>query len=125
MLSFSSAPRSTKPVPGSSAISVSFAFVFSRYFRFTELLLNLCRNARDKRVRGNVLGNHTSGTGHCTVTDLDRGNEHCVRTDTDIVADPGFVFVLTVVVAGDRAGTDVGLLTDSRVTEICQMTCLR
>ena len=59
------------------------------------------------------------------VANLDRRDQHRIRTDLDIIADLGVVFVLAVVIAGDRAGADIGIFADRRVAEIGQMAGFR
>ena len=47
-----------------------------------------------------------------------------IRADKDIIANNRFMLVRTIVVAGDGARADIDVITDLRIAQIGQMTCL-
>src|SRR5690606_27094230 len=55
---------------------------------------------------------------------LDRRDERRVRADENAVADHGTVLVRAVVVARDRAGSDVHIRADGRVADVAQVVDL-
>jgi len=56
--------------------------------------------------------------GEAFVVQDDGRNQHRVASDEAIVSDAGRILPGTVVVAGDRPGTDVAALSDLRVTDV-------
>src|SRR5688572_21607125 len=71
------------------------------------LRLHFRRDSHDKRVSRDVLRNDASRTRHRAVADLDRCDEHRVRSDANVVTDLRLVLVRAVVIAGDGARTNV------------------
>src|SRR5688572_8620275 len=69
-----------------------------------------------QRARLNIARDDASRADERTVADLDRRNQRAVGADEGALADLGAVLGEAVIVAGDRAGADIGLLADAGVT---------
>src|SRR5690606_23439032 len=69
----------------------------------------------------NVLRHHAAGGDHGAVTDLHRRHQGRIRADEGAGADIGVILAETVVVAGDRAGADIGFGTDAGIADIGQV----
>ena len=80
------------------------------------------RHAYDKFAVRHIFRNHGAGAGARTAADSDRRHQHCARSYERAVADDGHVFVLSVIVAGNRAGADVHIATDFRIADVAEMT---
>ena len=77
-----------------------------------------------KRLPANIAGNHGSRSDYGTVTNLDWRDQGCVGPHKGILSHPGLMLGNSIVVAGDRTGTDVGARANLRVTNIGQMVDL-
>ena len=89
------------------------------FFRFTlEFFDGTRRHTHRQRIVRDVLRHDRSRARPCPVPNLDRGNEHCVRADEDVLADLGGVFFLTIIIAGDRPRSDVGVGADGGIANV-------
>lgn len=85
---------------------------------------------RPRRIAGDALAFRNvprydrSGTGQRAVSDPNGGDQRRVRSDRDVAPDDRGVLLLSVEVAGDRPGADVGLFADRRVAEVRQVANL-
>src|SRR4051794_38464878 len=70
-------------------------------------LLDLAPAPERQCVRGDVGGHNRAGADISTRADLYRRDERRIRANKGVVADFGAVLGITVVIAGDRAGTDI------------------
>ena len=75
--------------------------------------------AREVDRLGHILGDHRAGAGDGAVADSEGSHQHGVGPDEDVFADLGAVLLSSVVVARDRAGSNVGPGTDGGVSEVC------
>ena len=71
-----------------------------------------------------VVGDRRAGPGGGPLSDPDRRHQHGVTADEGAIADVGWMLRRAVVVAGNDPGTDVGAITDRRVSEIGEMASL-
>src|ERR671919_273791 len=69
-------------------------------------------------ARRDVPGDHRSGSSVGRIPDIYRRDQGRVNRDSDVVADHRAVFAESIPVGGDRAGADVGVLTDLRVADV-------
>src|SRR4249919_2246566 len=69
-------------------------------------------------ARRRFLGDRAARADGRTTANDDRGHQHGVGTDEDVVLDHGAVLRAAVVVAGDRTGADIDIAANRRVTEI-------
>src|SRR5690606_3418220 len=80
---------------------------------------------RDRQLAGRrILVDRRAGGDRRAGADLDRRDERRVRADEYAVADHGTVLVRAVVVARDRAGSDVHIRADGRVADVAQVVDL-
>src|SRR5258705_1426707 len=78
--------------------------------------------ALDRQAVGfDVLGDHRPGADNRALADRHRGNQRGVRADERARADHRAVLAESVVIAGDRAGPDVGPRPDFRVADVGQV----
>ena len=83
-------------------------------------------SARDRqRLIGHIVGDRRAGGHIGALADRDRRDELRVAANEGAVADDGLVLLLAVVVAGDRAGADVDVLADRRVSQIREVARFR
>jgi hypothetical protein len=74
--------------------------------------------ARDgEAVSGRIFGQRGAGTQGRASADGDRRDELSIAADERIVFDDGAVFVGTVVIASNRAGTNVDARSDRGITD--------
>ena len=78
-------------------------------------------NGQDSAPGRDVLADHRAGAAVGTVPHGDRRNEYCVGTCADTRADHRAVLLLAVVVGGDVAAADVGVLADFGVTGVAEV----
>src|SRR5579863_393145 len=78
----------------------------------------------DEGAVGNVAQDSGAGGDVDIVADFDRRDKLRVASDHAAVADLGDVLVVTVVVDGDNAASDVGIAPDDGVAEIAQVAGL-
>ena len=81
----------------------------------------LCGQAEGQRTCRNVLADHGAGAAVGAVAHGDRGHEDRVGTCPDARADHRAVLLLAVVIGGDVAAADVGVLADFSVTGVAQV----
>src|SRR5262245_55574652 len=74
-----------------------------------------------KRVAFDFFRYDAAGADIGAVLDLHGSDEGAIRADENLGADVGEVLVETVVVAGDRAGADIGAGPHARVADIRQV----
>src|ERR1700752_617730 len=72
-------------------------------------------------VGGDILGNNRAGADDRARADADRGYQRRVGADESPRTDFGPVLSVTIIIAGDRAGADVGPLADRSVADIGKM----
>ena len=70
---------------------------------------------------GYVFVNRAAGTGGHFIAQRNGRNQHAVGADAYFVADDGFVFVDTVVVGDDGAGTEIGFAADAGIADVGQV----
>src|SRR5215470_9029936 len=87
-------------------------------------LVDLLTAGDRQRIRRNIAGNDTAGGDDRAVTDFDRRDQRGVRADKRALADYCAEFVKAVVIAGDRAGADIGACADLAVADIGEVTRL-
>src|SRR4249919_2185545 len=63
-------------------------------------------------VRRDVLGDDRTGTDDCSGADAHRSDQRGVRTNEGAGSDLRQIFAETVIIAGDRAGSNVGHFAD-------------
>src|SRR5690348_10763685 len=80
--------------------------------------VDLLHARQRERAARHVLGDRGSGADVRIATDRDGRHQLAIAADERAGLDRGLVLRDAVVVAGDRAGTDVGLRPDRRVTEV-------
>ena len=84
-----------------------------------------CGAARDRqRIRRHVAGDDAAGGDDRAVADRDRRHQRRVRADKRALADNRAELVKAVVIAGDRAGADIGAGADVAVAEIGEVVGL-
>ena len=91
---------------------------FRREFAGPARLVLLAAAGDRQRVGRHVLGDDAARGDIGAVADRHRRDQRAVRADEGARADLGVVLVEAVVVAGDRAGADVGARADMRVADI-------
>src|SRR6516165_6676965 len=77
--------------------------------RRPALLNHLAAAAKRQGLGRHVLRDHRAGTDIGALPDLDRRHQRRVRANEGATADVGAVLGGTVVIAGDRAGADIGI----------------
>ena len=60
-------------------------------------------------------------TGTSAVAKFQRRDQHCIRSNEYIFTDLGRILFLTIVIAGDRPGANVGIGTDHRIADVGEM----
>src|SRR5947209_4212973 len=87
-------------------------------------LLDLAPTPERQRVGRDILRNDRTRADISTRTDLYRCDERRIRADKGVVADLRAVLRIAVVIAGDRAGADIGGSADRSVADIGEMVHL-
>src|SRR2546422_113682 len=82
------------------------------------------RHAHGHPARRDVLVDDRSCTGHGSLADANRCDEHGVAADEGLILDVRVVLAGPVVVAGDRSGADVDAGTDGDIAEITHVVDL-
>ncbi len=82
------------------------------------------RHADHRLARGDVAGHDRSRAGPRPGANGDRGAKHGVHADEGAIADGRRVLALAVEVGGDRAGTDVDVVAELRVTQVAHVVLL-
>src|SRR5439155_23871009 len=107
--------RTCRGLPPSGPLLLGFGCL-PRFLAVPEALqVPLLGSLDGEGPRRNVPGDDGPGSRHGPVPHLDRGHEHGVRADPDVVSDHGPVLVPSIVVNGDGPGTDVRVLADDRI----------
>ncbi len=75
-------------------------------------------------IFGNILRHDAAGGNQRAIADRNRCDQRGIRADEGIRADTGDMLVHAIVIAGDRTGTDIGLLADEGITDIGEMVDL-
>ena len=68
-----------------------------------------------------IFGDTRPGANVCTVTNGNRGNQLCAASDKYFRFNRCLVFINTVVIAGNRARTDVAITANDSIANIAQM----
>src|SRR5450759_2504185 len=63
-------------------------------------------------------------TNRCALAYRHRRDQLCIRADEYIVFDDGAMFVRAIIIAGDRASTDVHSSADRTVADVAEMLSL-
>ena len=79
-----------------------------------------CAAYRQRSCR-HILGQRGACTDRRATADLDRCDQLAIRPDKGIILDNRPVLVGTIVIAGDRACTDIDPAADGGITDIGQM----
>src|SRR5947199_2648832 len=82
------------------------------------------RHAHGHPARRDVLVDDRSCTGHGSLADANRRDEHGVAADEGLILDVRVVLAGPVVVAGDRSGANVDAGTDGDIAEITHVVDL-
>src|SRR5712692_6520134 len=80
-----------------------------------SFLCHLAAAGDTQRVGGNILGDGGPVGDVSAVADGDRSNELGAAADENALTDGGLILLHAVVVAGDRAGANVGVAADGCV----------
>src|SRR5688572_26797561 len=94
----------------------STLFPYTTLFRSLDHTLR--RSAQRERIGRNVLRDGRAGADIRAAADADRRDELRVGADERAIFDDGLVFVLTVVVARDRARADVHVRADVGIADV-------
>src|SRR5262249_22380634 len=100
-------------------VAILLAFLLLRFaLRHPAVLVHLGLAGQRQSPRRHVLGDGRAGRDVGAVPDRDGGDELYVTADEGLLADPGRVVLLAVVVAGDDARADVRTGAHVGVAEI-------
>jgi hypothetical protein len=72
----------------------------------------------NQRVRRDIVGNNGACACARPLAEGHRGDQHGITANEGILPNDGWILLLPIIVAGDRAGADVDLFADGRVANI-------
>ena len=71
------------------------------------------------------MGNHRTGSDICAGSDLYRSDHGRIATDKGLLSNAGLMFLSSVVITEDRAGSNVRSSSDLGVSQISKVARLR